>query len=677
MIILGLKINLVTNEGDFGFKETFGRNLTVIKAGNSGGKSTLVSTILYALGMEEILGGKGENTLPYCLSTYFDFEGKRIQVEASEIYLEIENKFGDVRTIRRTIKDKYKHSKLIEIYDSKYISKKEKLGSVTPTYVHDAGGAKREEGFHFYLEKFLGLNLPEVGTTSGGIAKLYLQTIFSAHAIEQKRGWTDYLANIPFYGIRDPKVRVVEFLLGLEVFEINALKNKLMNNLGEVNQEWQIVNKRLIDKANEIGLKIEGLYRDPSLLFNPDELMIYAKENYTIDEYIIKLKNEYEQLVNKEKAEQNISSDEILKEIEMITDDLKLISIGFEQLNSKIISNRISISTYQEILDTIVEDLGKNKAALKLRVLGAELDIEVSKDKCPTCFQHIVDNLLAEEIKGPQLDLKEQIEHLNSQKKMLEKQMGGVIEENKLLEVKMNNAKKEISRKHNILDSLRKAVTSGTEMEKLYVRKQIYIENEVHNLEKFKDSFYIIKNEMSTLIDRFRWVDGQITLLPKEIYSEKDIKKINFFEDRFKRNAMKFNYESAQVSDIVISKDNLLPSLAHIELREIRRSSTKTDSSASDFVRLIWSYVLALFQASSTKPIGNHLNFLLLDEPGQHSMAQQSQRSLLMELSSYSDLQSIVAASFDESEAIFHEVTNGLDFKLITWDGKLIKPMKD
>ena len=118
MIILGLKINLVTNEGDFGFKETFGRNLTVIKAGNSGGKSTLVSTILYALGMEEILGGKGENTLPYCLSTYFDFEGKRIQVEASEIYLEIENKFGDVRTIRRTIKDKYKHSKLIEIYDS-------------------------------------------------------------------------------------------------------------------------------------------------------------------------------------------------------------------------------------------------------------------------------------------------------------------------------------------------------------------------------------------------------------------------------------------------------------------------------------------------------------------------------------------------------------------------------
>jgi hypothetical protein len=78
-------------------------------------------------------------------------------------------------------------------------------------------------------------------------------------------------------------------------------------------------------------------------------------------------------------------------------------------------------------------------------------------------------------------------------------------------------------------------VTSGSEMEKLYVRKQIYIENEVYNLEKFKDNFYILKNEMSALIDQFRWVDGQISLLPKEIYSEKDIKKINFFEDRFKK----------------------------------------------------------------------------------------------------------------------------------------------
>ena len=116
-------------------------------------------------------------------------------------------------------------------------------------------------------------------------------------------------------------------------------------------------------------------------------------------------------------------------------------------------------------------------------------------------------------------------------------------------------------------------------------------------------------------------------------------------------------------------------SCSNLRIHLFRRSSTKTDSSASDFVRLIWSYLIALYQASNVEPKGNHLNFLLLDEPGQHSMAQQSQRALLLELSSYRSLQSIVAASFDESEAIFHEVTNQIKFKLITWQGKLIKPL--
>ncbi|EPM5526209.1 Uncharacterised protein [Acinetobacter baumannii] len=675
MIILGLKINLITNEGSFGFKETFGRNLTVIKAGNSGGKSTLVSTILYALGMEEILGGKGENVLPYCLSTYFDYEARRIEVIASEIYLEVENSFGEIRTFRRVIKDKHKSSKLIEIYSSRYISSNERLGIATATYVHDAGGAKREEGFHFYLEKFLNLSLPEVGATSGGMAKLYLQTIFSAHAIEQKRGWTDYLANIPFYGIRDPKTRVVEYLLGLEVFDINALKNNLVSNLGRVTQLWQATNRELLNKATEIGLNIEGIYKEPSLLFNPDELTVFAKDNYTIDEYIIVLKREYEELVRKERAEYNISSEEILKQIEVITDELQLLTIGFEQLNSKLINNRISISTYQEMLYSINEDLGKNKAALKLRDLGAKLDLEISEDKCPTCFQHIIDNLLAEEIKGPQMDLKEQIEHLNSQKKMLEKQIDGILEENNVIEIKFNNTKKEINRKRNVLDSLRKSVTSGTEMEKLYIRRQIYIENEVKNLENFKERFSKCKSQLQELLQQFQIIDKQLKQLPKDFYSVKDFEIIKLFENFFKGNARKFHYESAQISDIIMSKDNLLPSLAHMELREIRRSSTKTDSSASDFVRLIWSYLIALYQASNVEPKGNHLNFLLLDEPGQHSMAQQSQRALLLELSSYSSLQSIVAASFDESEAIFHEVTNQIKFKLITWQGKLIKPL--
>jgi hypothetical protein len=113
-----------------------------------------------------------------------------------------------------------------------------------------------------------------------------------------------------------------------------------------------------------------------------------------------------------------------------------------------------------------------------------------------------------------------------------------------------------------------------------------------------------------------------------------------------------------------------------LELREIRRTDIKADSSASDFVRLIWSYLLALYQTSAQPSIpGNHPGMILFDEPGQHSMRAESQRALLQQLASESSLQSIVAASFDEMETVFKEVTSGVPHKLIEWSGKLIKPL--
>jgi hypothetical protein len=105
-------------------------------------------------------------------------------------------------------------------------------------------------------------------------------------------------------------------------------------------------------------------------------------------------------------------------------------------------------------------------------------------------------------------------------------------------------------------------------------------------------------------------------------------------------------------------------------------TSLTADSSASDFVRLIWSYLLALYQVSSTRGFeGNHPGLLILDEPGQHSMRSSSQHALLQLLSGASGLQSIVAASFDENESVFREATAGLEYKLIQWEDKVIRPL--
>jgi hypothetical protein len=172
--------------------------------------------------------------------------------------------------------------------------------------------------------------------------------------------------------------------------------------------------------------------------------------------------------------------------------------------------------------------------------------------------------------------------------------------------------------------------------------------------------------------------------LPHAYYSNEDKRKIGVFEKFFRANAGSFGYESAAIGEIEINAATLIPVLSHIELREIHvapsaskaRVDIKSDSSASDFVRLIWSYLLALHQTSFYLNGGErHLGILLLDEPGQHSMAESSQRALLQQLASSQHLQSIVAASFDESDAVFREVTQGISFKLIQITDKSIHPV--
>lgn len=55
-------------------------------------------------------------------------------------------------------------------------------------YVHSQGAATNPKGFHTFLEKFIGLNLPIVPTYDDNERKLYLQVLFSGIFIEQKKG---------------------------------------------------------------------------------------------------------------------------------------------------------------------------------------------------------------------------------------------------------------------------------------------------------------------------------------------------------------------------------------------------------------------------------------------------------------------------------------------------------
>ena len=677
MIIRGVKFRATTNEGEYGFSFNFARTLTIIRAKNSSGKSTLFNSLLYGLGMEELVGGKNEKSLPYALKEYIEYNDRRILITASEMMLEIESRSGEIVTLRRAIRDAVRDPRLIEVFAGAHLTEKKAFGEARPTYVHDGGGAKRPEGFHLFLERFLDLSLPRVPTTNGGEAKLYLQVVFAALAVEQKRGWTDYIANIPFFGIRDARTRVVEFLLGLDVFETNATRNRLNVESVKIDADWRKLYSELLQETSPLGTAIYGVSSIPSALFKEDEASIRklaGNSSVPLNEYISQLRSEYATLQKQAEQYHKTSGVEAIHSVTVAMDELQELVMLHERATTFYAEQRRSLKDYENLLVEANEDLERNKTAAKLRDLGAKYDVATAIGKCPTCNQPVDDTLLAGAVTGPQMDLAANITYLESQRRMLIRQIAGLKSGLQATDLRVIELAARIASKRDLLVAMRGDITSGASESKAIVRRQVQIEVEVEALEKLQITSMELLAKFRLIAERMSVNQAARRGMPKENYSEADIERIRRFQLNFRANAGSFGYESAPIREIEISKDTLIPCLAQMALREIR-TDIKSDSSASDFVRLIWSYLLALYQTSTIpSSLGNHPGLLMFDEPGQHSMAVGSQHALLKQLANEASLQSIVAASFDESEEVFRQATQGVQYTLIEWDGKLLQP---
>jgi hypothetical protein len=256
---------------------------------------------------------------------------------------------------------------------------------------------------------------------------------------------------------------------------------------------------------------------------------------------------------------------------------------------------------------------------------------------------------------------------------MFERQIAGLTEAARESDQIKGELDRRIRKVREQLDSARKDLAAGTQQTRVDLRRQLQIESEVKSLEDTEALLARLFVELQKLSNRLEQNQRARKNLPSLGYSSSDEARIELFEKNFRANASAFEYESANVAEIDINRNGLIPSL-----RQVQRVKTdiKADSSASDFVRLIWAYLLALYQTSSNAVSkGNHLGVLLLDEPGQHSMAANSQHALMQLLTAQGGLQSIVAASFDESESVFREATSGVRFDLIQIGSKAIAPL--
>ena len=616
-----VRIEIQTEEGLYGCDERFETGLNLLASDdNTCGKSSILEAIYYGLGFEEIIGGKGEKVLTSVYKTYIEHDAKKLAVLEAKIYLQISNGH-EIVTLYRAAKMENRDTKLITVYYAEL----EKIGEaavIEDTYVHMPNSAVNAQGFHRFLEKFLHLELPKVPATDGIQRKLYLQLVFSCMFIEQKHGWGDIFSGMPLLGIKDSKKRVLEFVMNLDTLNNEKKREKLKAEEARIKRDWEILVKDITNACNRETCDIVGLPMKPCVLTQINLTGIHVLKNkQDINEYIAELKRKYNEIERiKPKIVDNF--EELQEELSKTEDAIVSYEEDMRWLREHILQERANIQVLNNNLEIINNDLRNNKDAARLRNLGSALNCLTSKDICPICHQNISDSLLpgGEGIEIMSID--QNIKHLEAQKDMLEYAKKGHVHNRDEMDQKLQALQGKVFSLRRLAKALRNDLYAVDDnLSEAMVYKKIELQTKIDHLEGLLKFVEEQKKAFIELSDEWKIYLKEKKELPKEKFSKSDYEKLKLLREKFVSNLEAYNYKSViNKKEINISEESYLPTIEQFDM--------KFDSSASDNVRGIWAYTVALLEVSMAME-GNHPTVLIFDEPVQHSIVPNDMKKFL------------------------------------------------
>lgn len=637
--------------GVYGFDEKFSNGLTFIASNNNtAGKSSVLEAIYYCLGFEEIIGGRNEKVLTSVYKSTIHDGDKDWNVLESGAYLEISNG-NEIVTIYRSAKLETRDPRLVTVYYGDYDSIGNQKTQPEDMYLHDGGAATNEKGFHSFLESFLHIQLPLV-QTNGNNQKLYLQVIFSGLFIEQKHGWGDIFSGMPYFGIRDAKKRVVEFLLGLDTFKNEREKNRLKSIKDAIISEW----KNIFDDINRNAIRescsVSGLPIQPKIMNDNDYKVIAVTtvDKKSLENAISELQEEHDSI--KCLKPRNIDNfDSLNKELQTISETIDSFEQKASECHEQIILSRSAVAQAERSLEIVTRDLRNNKDAAKLQSMGSVVGCKISENICPTCNQKIDDSLLHLGNDIPIMSIEENIRHLEGQKSVLEFTRDSHKTNIEQLSVVKNDLQARLVTLRRLAQTIRSDIYSTeTEWSEFVVQKLVETESKIREYVQLQSFIEQKLEEIRKLSDRWKKYKEEYEKLPKKEVSDLDAEVIRTFKNNFVNNLRKYKYKSAPDIDAVdIPVETCLPLIDGFDM--------KFDSSASDNIRIIWSFTIALLQTSLAKK-GNHPSIIIFDEPAQHSIVTSDMESLIQSVLDIKGLAQVIVGITLNNEELKQFIEN-------------------
>nr|WP_321361955.1 hypothetical protein [uncultured Hyphomonas sp.] len=637
-------------------------------------------SIIYGLGLERSIGPRLEVPLPYAMRERIqsDPDSSYESVLESHVAIELVNEDGEYMTVRRDIAGTAEQ-KLVRTWDCRLEEVDRGLGNQRDFFLYDAGAAVREDGFHHRLAKFIGWDLPQVPRFDGDEGLLYIETLFPMFFVEQKRGWSTVQGPLPTYlGIQDLPRRVLEFILDLDAGKVRRRRSELRKEQLILQARYRERRREVIEGESTL-VRISGLPHEPTASFGQDsvvQLSIYYGEEWR------SLVDVSEEIRNRISAFDESEFDFVDDAENGLKRELEETEEHYANLNSQIqiLGQDYQLANserqgFQDRVAALETDLLRNQDALKLQKLGSTLGSASTDHTCPTCQQAVTTELLPA-VSREAMGLEENIVFIRSQLELYRAMLGSVSENMDLLSVRYRSMREDVQEQRSKIRSLKRDLLRPTksparsEMEEI-VRLEARLERWQAQQEKIDGA---VEGLREIARDWARVVAELKELGPGNL-TVSDQTKINAFQSIIQTLLGRFRFSSFRADDITLSPDDFRPQVVTEDDDGNRVvKDIGFEASASDGIRLKWSYILALVQLSK-KFQTNQMGFAVFDEPGQQQMRELDLAAFFNASAKGAGTERQILVTTSEILERVNAALDGVDATIYSYAGFILKKM--
>lgn len=669
-----LRLRAETGMGRYGADIPLSDGLMVIRADNSRGKSTSMQGFLFALGLERMITARPSQAVTSAMRDrlIFDPETKgETPVLSSWISLEIEGAEGDIVTLTRWVKHEEIDSGLVRVIMGPALTRPGNY-EVQDYYVGRPGAFANPRGFHRWLSSFIGWELPNLPAADGRLVPLYMEQVFPLIFVEQRRGWGGIQAQMPYFsGVSDVKRRSIEFLLSLDVGKIEAERLRLRGEEKILQDQWRASVRAFKESISGEGLVVVKLPDNLVTTWPPEDHPTLAESRGNIwiqlGELINELGTELRGIAKRQVPEVGSIATEMEYELKSAVDQMDRLRESGAILREDLLQDQRELSQVQDRLDALREDLREHQDVLTLESLGSESISRLHGD-CPVCHQELPSSLLGSDVSAQTLSTEASVEYIRQQISLFatveRDTQSTVISKRERLAAIRNKSAELRSQIRALQSSL--VAPENTPSEET-IEHKVRIQARIDSLGVIHERFLQLLGELERLAASGREVRAAISALPRDRVSLLDRNKLTYLERSFIDQLRAYDFGSFSDERLTVSTNDYLPRRDEFDLQ--------ADISASDSIRVVWSYLLGLLETSEQFET-NHLGLLIFDEPRQQSAKEVSFEALLKRSSARADMRQVIFATSEDLPSL-QRMLDGVEHTLHAIDGYVLKPVPE